>query len=108
MVLLCTLLRGARLFESKRVALSLLVSAALQCEEEVRLQAVVPYLVTLLGDAAAGIRTLALRCLVRVMCSIDIIPPSDAKVCPGLWVSHAERPTLRIRAFFSGLLTTRH
>lgn len=47
---------------------------------QVRLQCVVPYLVTLLGDAAAGVRSMALRCLVRVMCSIRVIPPSDSKV----------------------------
>ena len=34
-VLLCTLLRGSRLCESKRCAMSLLVKAALQCEDEV-------------------------------------------------------------------------
>ncbi|KAG1658241.1 hypothetical protein FOA52_008501 [Chlamydomonas sp. UWO 241] len=79
-VLLCTLLRGARMYESKRAALSLLVRAALQCDDELRLQCVVPYLVTLLSDNAAGIRSMALRCLVKVMCSIRVIPPSDSKV----------------------------
>ena len=39
---------------------------------QVRLQCVVPYLVTLLGDAAAGVRSMALRCLVKVMCSISV------------------------------------
>lgn len=35
-VLLCTLLRGSRLYESKRCAMTLLVQAALQCDDEVR------------------------------------------------------------------------
>ncbi|GAX85401.1 hypothetical protein CEUSTIGMA_g12817.t1 [Chlamydomonas eustigma] len=79
-VLLCTLLRGARLYESKRCAMSLLVKAALQCDDEVRLQCAVPYLLTMLGDPAAGVRAMALRCAVKVMCSVQSIPPSDAKV----------------------------
>lgn len=46
--------------------MSLLVQAALQCDDEVKLQCVVPYLVTLVGDAATGVRSMALRCLVKV------------------------------------------
>lgn len=79
-VLLCTLLRGSKLQESKRVAIMLLFRSGLLCDEEVRLQTVVPYLLTQLADANAGVRTLAVRCVVQLMASLPKLPPADAKV----------------------------
>lgn len=55
-VLLCTLLRGSKLQESKRGAIMLLTCAALRCDDEVRLQTVVPYLLTQLADPHAAVR----------------------------------------------------
>jgi hypothetical protein len=55
-VLLCTLLRGSRLQESKRAAMMLLCCAGLRCDDEVRLQTVVPYLLTQLSDPHAAVR----------------------------------------------------
>lgn len=55
-VLLCTLLRGSRLQESKRAAMMLLCCAGLWCDDEVRLQTVVPYLLTQLSDPHAAVR----------------------------------------------------
>eukprot|EP00798_Chlamydomonas_sp_ICE-L_P013059 gene13059-3664_t len=79
-VLLCSLLRGSRLQESKRAATAMLAEAAMHCDDEVKLQCVVPYLITLLGDGSASVRTLAIRSLVKVMCAINVIPPGDSKV----------------------------
>lgn len=55
-VLLCTLLRGSKLQESKRAAIMLLTCAALGCDDDVRLQTVVPYLLTQLSDPHAAVR----------------------------------------------------
>jgi hypothetical protein len=55
-VLLCTLLRGSKLQESKRAAIMLLTCAALGCDDDVRLQTVVPYLLTQLSDSHAAVR----------------------------------------------------
>lgn len=81
--------------ESKRKAVSMLFRAAMLCHDEVRLQTVAPHLLALItqseakrgkaaGGAAeklpAGVRALALRCLVRLVASVAVIPPSDAKV----------------------------
>ncbi len=41
--------------------MTLLVKASLCCDDETKLQRTVPYLVTLLGDAAASIRATAVR-----------------------------------------------
>lgn len=40
----------------QRVAIMLLFRSGLLCDEEVRLQTVVPYLLTQLADANAGVR----------------------------------------------------
>lgn len=43
-VLLCTLLRGVRMQESKIAAITLLTQAATHCDDDTRLQRIVPYL----------------------------------------------------------------
>lgn len=43
-VLLCTLLRGVRMQESKIAALTLLTQAAMHCDDDTRLQRIVPYI----------------------------------------------------------------
>ena len=43
-VLLCTLLRGVRMQENKIAAITLLTHAARHCDDDTRLQRVVPYL----------------------------------------------------------------
>ncbi len=43
-VLLCTLLRGVRMQESKIAAITLLTQAAMHCDDDTRLQRIVPYL----------------------------------------------------------------
>ena len=43
-VLLCTLLRGVRMQESKIAAMTLLTQAAMHCDDDTRLQRIVPYL----------------------------------------------------------------
>ena len=43
-VLLCTLLRGVRMQESKIAAITLLTQAAVHCDDDTRLQRIVPYL----------------------------------------------------------------
>lgn len=63
-VLLCTLLRGSKLQESKRAAMLLLTAAALGCEDDVRLQTVVPYLLTQLADPHAAVRCVCVPGLV--------------------------------------------
>ena len=56
---------------------------------QVRLQCIVPYLVTLLGDAAAGVRAMALRCLVKVMCSVSVSVEWGSVESWGVSVGHS-------------------
>lgn len=79
-VLLCTLLRGCRLQESKHAAILLLYRTAMMCDDDVRLQCIVPHLMTLISDPAACVKSLALRAVVRIMAALKSLPPGDAKV----------------------------
>ncbi|KAL3131972.1 hypothetical protein ABBQ38_007667 [Trebouxia sp. C0009 RCD-2024] len=79
-VLLCTLLRGVRMQESKIAAITLLTQAAMQCDDDTRLQRIVPYLLAMVGEPLAAVRCVALRCLGEVLEGVDSLPPSDAKI----------------------------
>jgi hypothetical protein len=74
---------------------ALLCRAALLCDDDVRLQTAAPHLLALVTQSEAkrvkgagggaeklpaSVRALALRCLVRLVASVQVIPPSDAKV----------------------------
>ena len=51
-VLLCSLLRGARLQESRVQAMALLTEIAAGCDDDTRLQRIVPYL--MVSSSAPG------------------------------------------------------
>ena len=51
-VLLCSLLRGARLQESRVQAMALLTEIAARCDDDTRLQRIVPYL--MVSSSAVG------------------------------------------------------
>ena len=54
-VLLCTLLRGVRMQESKIAAITLLTQAAMHCDDDTRLQRIVPYLLVRHADMQVGL-----------------------------------------------------
>lgn len=54
-VLLCTLLRGVRMQESKIAAITLLTQAAMHCDDDTRLQRIVPYLLVCHADIQIGL-----------------------------------------------------
>ena len=54
-VLLCTLLRGVRMQESKIAAITLLTQAAMHCDDDTRLQRIVPYLLVSLAAKHADV-----------------------------------------------------
>lgn len=69
-VLLCTLLRGCRLQEYKARVLRLLRDAAAHCDDETRLQRVLPYLVAATAEPLAAVKVVALRAVVRVLAQV--------------------------------------
>ncbi|GAB4818761.1 hypothetical protein N2152v2_005807 [Parachlorella kessleri] len=79
-VLLCTLLRGARLQEHKTRVVSLLCDSAAFCDDDTRLQRVVPYLIAATSEPLAAVKGRALRGLATVLAQVRKVPPSDAKI----------------------------
>lgn len=67
---------------SKIVGLQLLLNCAKYSTDEVRLQRIVPSVVSLLQDSNACVRALSISILSRVMVMVDQFPPSDAQIFP--------------------------
>ncbi|BDA42626.1 probable phosphoinositide 3-kinase regulatory subunit 4 [Coccomyxa sp. Obi] len=109
-VLLCTLVRGAKLQEAKTRAVALLSRAAAMCDDDTRLQRVVPYLLSMMlkGEAPASVQCAALRSLSHVLSTIDTVPNSDAKIfneyiLPALSLIPAEAEE-SVRVEYAGIL----
>ncbi|EIE24687.1 hypothetical protein COCSUDRAFT_258, partial [Coccomyxa subellipsoidea C-169] len=109
-VLLCTLVRGAKLQEAKTRAVALLSKAAALCDDDTRLQRVVPYLLSMMlkGEAPASVQCAALRSLSHVLSTIDTVPTSDAKIfneyiLPALSLIPAEAEE-SVRVEYAGIL----
>ena len=69
-VLLCTLLRGCRLQGHKARVVSLLCDSAAYCDDETRLQRVLPYLVAATAEPLAAVKCVALRGIARVLAQV--------------------------------------
>ncbi|XP_031387749.1 serine/threonine-protein kinase VPS15 [Punica granatum] len=80
--LLCSCIRNVKLSHLRRGALVLLKSCSLYIDDEDRLQRVLPYVVAMLSDAAAIVRSAALETLCDILPLVRDFPPSDAKIFP--------------------------
>ncbi len=69
-VLLCTLLRGCRLQGHKARVVSLLCDSAAYCDDETRLQRVLPYLVAATAEPLAAVKVVALRAISWVLSQV--------------------------------------
>ena len=78
----CSASRGARLRESRCQAAKLLHECALHCDNTVRLQRIVPYLVALIADGTTTVKVVALRSLKKVLSIITAFAPSDVRMFP--------------------------
>jgi len=66
----------------KLEAMQLLNHLAECLDDKSRLQKIVPYLVSLLGDSSASVQATALSTLTQILTLVDTFPPSDAKIFP--------------------------
>ena len=87
--LLCTLLRSSRLQNSKLQCLLLLRCTAVICDDEVRLQRIVPSLMAMLADPIAMVRAAAVDVISDVLAMLEDLPTSDTTffqeyIFPGL------------------------
>ena len=67
---------------SKLVGMQLLLRLAKFSSDEVRLQRIVPTLVSILKDTDASVRAMAINILTAVLAMIEHFPPSDAQAFP--------------------------
>ncbi|KAL2654025.1 hypothetical protein R1flu_022153 [Riccia fluitans] len=80
--LLCACVRNVRLPQYRRGAIQLLHEASRYCDDDARLQHILPYVVALLADKTAIVRCAALQTLCYVLSMVQTFPPSDAKIFP--------------------------
>ncbi|KAJ8663211.1 hypothetical protein O0I10_001388 [Lichtheimia ornata] len=78
----CSLLRNASFPSSKLKALDILLALAEHLPDDVKLDRLVPYLMTLLSDDAALVRANAIKTLTQVLCMVESISPINARIFP--------------------------
>ncbi|XP_024979475.1 serine/threonine-protein kinase VPS15-like isoform X2 [Cynara cardunculus var. scolymus] len=80
--LLCSCIRNVKMPQLRRSAVLLLRSCSLYIDDEDRLQRVLPYVIAMLSDSAAIVRSAALETLCDILPLVRDFPPSDAKIFP--------------------------
>ncbi|XP_024959351.1 serine/threonine-protein kinase VPS15-like isoform X1 [Cynara cardunculus var. scolymus] len=80
--LLCSCIRNVKMPQLRRSAVLLLKSCSLYIDDEDRLQRVLPYVIAMLSDSAAIVRSAALETLCDILPLVRDFPPSDAKIFP--------------------------
>lgn len=80
--LLCACLRNVKKDQSRRLCIQMLHDASRFCDDDTRLQHILPYVVSLLSDAPALVRCAALQTMCYVLSLIKNFPSSDAKIFP--------------------------
>ena len=67
---------------SKLVGMQLLLRVSKFSSDEIRLQRIVPTLISIASDSDAGARAMAITVLTKVISMVDHFPPSDAQAFP--------------------------
>ncbi|KAD4180234.1 hypothetical protein E3N88_28825 [Mikania micrantha] len=80
--LLCSCIRNVKTPQLRRSAILLLKSCSLYIDDEDRLQRVLPYVIAMLSDSSAIVRSAALETLCDILPLVRDFPPSDAKIFP--------------------------
>jgi hypothetical protein len=80
--LLCACVRSVRLAQGRRKALSLLRVTAMHCDDDARLQRIVPFVAGLVHDPGAAVRCAAVYALSDVLSVVRCFPLSDAQIFP--------------------------
>ncbi|CAH1429629.1 unnamed protein product [Lactuca virosa] len=80
--LLCSSIRNVKMPQLRRTAVLLLKSCSSYIDDEDRLQRVLPYVIAMLSDPSAIVRSAALETLCDILPLVRDFPPSDAKIFP--------------------------
>ena len=79
---LCACLRHVDWPRCKLMAISLMARLAWLCDDEIRLERLVPYIVSVLNDSVGLVRAHALYALTSIVSQVWKFPPSDSNVFP--------------------------
>ncbi|KAJ3269450.1 Serine/threonine-protein kinase [Terramyces sp. JEL0728] len=80
--LICSVVRNCLFPTSKLCAIDMLLVLGMQIEDEYKLDRIVPYLVAMLNDPSAPVRTNSLIALTQLLSVIDTLKPGDANIFP--------------------------
>lgn len=75
-------IRHAQRPTSRLVGIQLLLRVASFTSDQVRLQRIVPTLISITNDSDASVRSMAVTVLTKVLAMVDHFPPSDANIFP--------------------------
>ena len=79
---MCASLRNATTSGLKLRCMRLLLELASSCDDVVRTQRVLPYLIAMLGDTSPLVRAEAISLTSRLLESVDTLQPSDTRLMP--------------------------
>lgn len=93
----CSLLRNASFPSSKLKALDILLALAEHLPDDVKLDRLVPYLMTLLSDDAALVRANAIKTLTQVVIIVDFffLPMMYSRFCNSFVWWNLSRPSMQ-------------
>ncbi|KAL1922119.1 uncharacterized protein VTP21DRAFT_10761 [Calcarisporiella thermophila] len=80
--LICSLIRNTAYPSARLSALDLLLAIGQHLPDDVKLDRIVPYVISLLSDEAALVRASAVKTLARLLSMVESITPSNATIFP--------------------------
>ncbi|CUA77390.1 phosphoinositide-3-kinase, regulatory subunit 4, p150 [Rhizoctonia solani] len=80
--LVCSNIRNCVIPSSKLRALDLLLALAVHLTDEAKLDRLIPYVIDLLHDEAAVVRSAGIRTLTQVLILVTVITPSNTSIFP--------------------------
>ncbi|GBE83600.1 Putative serine/threonine-protein kinase [Sparassis crispa] len=105
LALVCANIRNCYLPSSKVRALDVFLALSSHLTDEAKLDRMVPYIVDLLHDDAAVVRSAALRTLMQILMLVTVITPSNAAIFPEYIIpviAHLVRdPEVSVRCMYS-------
>ncbi|CAO3616553.1 unnamed protein product [Cunninghamella echinulata] len=78
----CSLIRNTSYASSKLKALDILLALAEHVPDDVKLDRLIPFIIVLLTDESALVRSNALKVLTEVLCIVESISPINARIFP--------------------------
>ncbi|KAH0578433.1 hypothetical protein H2248_003581 [Termitomyces sp. 'cryptogamus'] len=98
-------IRNCHLPTSKIRALDVFLALACHLTDEAKLDRIVPYIIELLHDEAATVRSAALRTLMQVLMLVTVITPSNAAIFPEYIIPNIKHlvqdPEVSVRCIFA-------